>query len=163
MTAEETVQNFVTMIQVPLRPKRTRPRFYSPYLDAEEDGPVFRGACVARPGVARPLRVEHAIIGTSGDRVQAFDDAATKVTRDTRYPIRATICFYKVTSDGEATPDMFPEIAAQHAQIYKKATSRGSLVTTLDSGRVTEPIIPLIRGESEVFMADVVQAAKMFF
>ena len=74
---------------------------------------------------------------------------ASKLIRDTRFPIRVTYQFYKVTDTTVLNESDFDYISNKINNIYKKAKDKGSLVLNTTS-RPTEPIFtPLMISESQ--------------
>jgi hypothetical protein len=74
---------------------------------------------------------------------------ASKLIRDTRFPIRVTYQFYKVTDTTVLNESDFDYISNKINNIYNKAKDKGSLVLNTTS-RPTEPIFtPLRISESQ--------------
>ncbi len=85
--------------------------------------------------------IEHAIVSV-GPTEGPYDELCGRSTieRDTRYPIRVTLQFYRATTSGQMTPAIASEIAQQfrEARAAYGAVAAGSLVLTDASGRTTE-------------------------
>ncbi|CAA9317525.1 FIG00564435: hypothetical protein [uncultured Leptolyngbya sp.] len=58
--------------------------------------------------------------------------------RDTRFPIRATVQFYKATSNGIVSKPDIQAIQQQIARVYADADYVGSLVTEAETDRPAE-------------------------
>jgi len=126
--------NEVLLVQVPLvQPKSRRA--------SSEDGVMYSLAapsCGKSSFGSAESDVEEAVIG-HGEVEGPFteiDDLA--IDRDTRFPIRVTVQFYKATSNGEVSADDISEIAAQIESVYSGARAIGSLVVGGNTGRSTE-------------------------
>ncbi len=85
--------------------------------------------------------VEHAIISV-GEPEGPFTELGTRtsIERDVRYPIRVTLQYYRVTSNGNMNAAIAHEIDQQFrdARVQYVAVAAGSLVLTAASGRTTE-------------------------
>jgi hypothetical protein len=81
-------------------------------------------------GMARRERsnVEAAVIG-HGEHVGPYREGhGTRLVRDTRFPIRITVQFYKATSNGVASDADLDAIARSLGSVYEHADFVGSLV-----------------------------------
>jgi hypothetical protein len=93
-----------------------------------------------RPGpVSAGGDVERAVLG-HGPRLGPYAEGyGIKLVRDTRFPIRITVQFYKATSNGIATEQDLDAVARNIASAYEHADSIGSLVVPEgDPNRPTE-------------------------
>ncbi len=126
--------NMVLLIQVPL--KQRSPMRFGDY-DAM---PMMAPMESAGAGMATRDRsdVEAAVIGHGEVEGPFTEIDHLEIERDTRFPIRVTVQFYKATSNGVVSPGDMKEIAAQIEKVYEKADYVGSLVTEGDTGRLTE-------------------------
>lgn len=70
-----------------------------------------------------------AFIGTNG----------LTLKRDMRFPVRCTFQYYRVTDQSNIDEQSVQDIAAQISQAAAKAVASGSLVTEVDTSRITEP------------------------
>ncbi|MDX9720726.1 MAG: hypothetical protein RBU37_08255 [Myxococcota bacterium] len=127
--AGESGVNMVMLIQVPL--------VHEAELELEE--------CEASVMAAAPMALAEGKSDTedaaiSSGRVEGsyteIDNLA--IERDTRFPIRVTVQFYKATSTGEVNPQDLDAISGQIERVYAEADYVGSLVVDGRVGRPTE-------------------------
>ena len=86
--------------------------------------------------------VEVAVI-SHGETEGPFKELnALTIKRDTRFPIRVTVQFYKATSNGIVTDADVRDIRKQIDQVYSDGDYVGSLVTTGITERPTEWLTP---------------------
>jgi hypothetical protein len=130
--------NMVLLIQVPLKQRRPRP----PML-AMPSAPPMAMAEGAAPGQAGS-NVEAAVIGHGKVEGPFTEIDNLPIERDTRFPIRVTVQFYKATSNGIVSEQDIAEIAAQIAKVYNQADYVGSLVVGGETGRPTEHTGPQV-------------------
>ena len=131
--------NMVVMIQVPLKQKE---RARLSMGGAMEDNMVMSEAMPSSaPMESAKLErsdVEAAVIG-HGEVEGPFTEIDNlAIERDPNFPIRATVQFYKATSNGVVSEADMREINDQIAQVYSDADYVGSLVTGGDTNRPTE-------------------------
>jgi hypothetical protein len=82
---------------------------------------------VPRPAAGGRL-LERAVLG-HGPRLGPFvEGRGTRLVRDTRFPVRITVQFYKATSDGAVTERDLDAIARSISSAYEHADYVGSLV-----------------------------------
>jgi len=123
----ESALNMVLLIQVPLRKKKPKPR----PSGGMAGGGGFCCFCAVPD-------VEDAVIG-HGELEGPFTEIdGLPVRRDTRYPIRVTVQFYKATSNGKLSEADAADIAGQLGRVYSDGDYVGSLVTDGPAGRPTE-------------------------
>jgi hypothetical protein len=123
---QETGLNMVLLIQVPLVHKPRQPRYFMV--------PMAAGA----PRTLSAAHVEAAVIG-HGELEGPFTEIADlAIERDTRFPIRVTVQFYKATESAGLTKDDIAGMRAQIDRVFKNADYVGSLVTEGNTGRPTE-------------------------
>lgn len=130
--AKQEGLNMVLLIQVPLKQKRP--------VEAAESNTLPPPAGSCKQGMARGEHsdVENAVIG-HGDIEGPFTEMDNlEIERDTKFPIRVTVQFYKATSNGIVSGDDLAEIAYQINKVYEKADYVGSLVVEGATGRPTE-------------------------
>lgn len=126
--AGEDDANVVLLIQVPLV-QAPRARASSAYDMGAMAAPMMEEA---------ESDVENAVIG-HGPAEGPFDEInGLRIARDTRFPVRVTVQFYKATSNGEVTARDVQDIRAQIDRVYADARYVGSLVTSGATGRSTE-------------------------
>jgi len=154
MTQQEKQQNMIMIIQVPLK-QRARERFELEEINdlgggggfgAEMEGCSFQSSvmpmsvpCKERNRVVKEdADVEEAIIkvGEAEGEFREIGDVA--IERDTRFPVRVTLQFYKSTANGVINDKAVKTIATQIEQSRKNADFVGSLVVNVDTGRPTE-------------------------
>eukprot|EP01091_Cochliopodium_minus_P016945 TRINITY_DN6504_c0_g1_i1.p1 TRINITY_DN6504_c0_g1~~TRINITY_DN6504_c0_g1_i1.p1 ORF type:complete len:592 (+),score=180.15 TRINITY_DN6504_c0_g1_i1:30-1805(+) len=81
--------------------------------------------------------VEHAIIKVGEDEGEFPDFNNLEIERDTKYPVRVTLQYYKATSNGVIDEEVISQISNELKESRKYATSIGSLVVN-NSNRPTE-------------------------
>ncbi|MEK6246858.1 MAG: hypothetical protein N2C12_01680, partial [Planctomycetales bacterium] len=82
--------------------------------------------------------VEEAVIGHGKVEGPFTEIDGLEIERDSRYPIRVTVQFYKATSNGVVTDEDISDISEQINRVYKDADYVGSLVVQDGTGRPTE-------------------------
>jgi hypothetical protein len=125
--AGESGLNMVLIIQVPLKQKY--PMDYG--LDDYAEAPM----AAMEMGAAD---VEAAVIGHGPVEGPFTEIDGLEIERDTRFPIRVTVQFYKATSNGMITEADMQDIADQIERVYADADYVGSLVIDGHSERPTE-------------------------
>ncbi len=130
--------NMVVMIQVPLKQKEQPRQLW---------GGAMENDMLAMPSASAPMEesaklersdVEAAVIG-HGEVEGPFTEIDNlAIERDPNFPIRATVQFYKATSNGVVSEADMREINDQIAQVYSDADYVGSLVTGGNTNRPTE-------------------------
>ena len=132
--AQEAGLNVVLVIQVPLV-QRTPPPAYG-------YGGYYEGAEMAAPAPsaakAAGSDVENAVIGHGPVEGPFKELDGLTVERDTRFPVRVTVQFYKATSNGVVSEEDIRAIRREIDQVYSRADYVGSLVVGGDTGRPTE-------------------------
>ena len=124
--------NMVLMIQVPLKQKE-RMKFRTTF-----DGYVGSGMQFLSRRRAEPSDVEEAVIGHGEVEGPFTEIDSLEIERDSRYPVRVTVQFYKATSNGVVSEQDLADIAEQINRVYKQADYVGSLVLDGPAGRPTE-------------------------
>eukprot|EP01090_Pellita_catalonica_P020738 TRINITY_DN7547_c0_g1_i1.p1 TRINITY_DN7547_c0_g1~~TRINITY_DN7547_c0_g1_i1.p1 ORF type:complete len:413 (-),score=72.25 TRINITY_DN7547_c0_g1_i1:76-1314(-) len=166
MTKEEKQQNMIMVIQVPLKhtPRHIPYKTNAALDDCEEDyafggamfaqAPAMAGAaplssmqqckkrrCESRrrpPQFRERADVEDAIV-TVGEAEGEFDEIHNLgIQRDTRYPVRVTLQFYKSTANGVIDDGIMKTISEQLKQARAKGKNTGSLVVGGKTDRPTE-------------------------
>jgi len=139
-SADEAGSNMVLLIQVPLK-QRPRP------MRSFALGGGFGGALPAPAGADMALAsrarsdVEDAVVGHGKLQGPFTEVANLAIERDERFPVRATVQFYKATSNGVVSERDLELIAKNIDRVYKDADYVGSLVVEGYTGRPTEPEI----------------------
>lgn len=114
--------NMVLLIQIPLRQNRPAQTWFDNDVCYESCAPCASGA------MGRSSDVEAAVVG-HGDLEGPFTEIdGLRIQRDTDYPIRVTVQFYKATSNGVVTESDIRDVRDQIARVYEDASYIGSLV-----------------------------------
>lgn len=122
--------NMVLMIQVPLKQKNPR-RFKGFGL------PMTCTKMCRRSG-SSVSNVEAAVIGHGKVEGPYTEIDDLEIERDTRFPIRVTVQFYKATSNGVVSPADMASISKEIKQVYDDGDYVGSLVVSGETQRPTE-------------------------
>jgi hypothetical protein len=137
--AGEDGLNTVLLIQVPLvqrpRPVPVYEEYESGYGDAAAAAPMAEKA-------SRGSDVENAVIGHGPVEGPFTEIDGLAIERDTRFPIRVTVQFYKATSNGIVDASDIADVRRQIDRVYADASYVGSLVTEGYTGRRTEWVRP---------------------
>ncbi len=164
MKEEEKLDNTIMMIQVPLEVKQqTRGNYMlaaaCSFLgdDDEEcdDGSdslqkslpyALSAACCKPPPRSIPHTKGHGMdMGQLGLGSEAgkYTGVGTERTlkRDTRFPVRCTFQYYRVTDENFITEKNIRDIAEQLSSVEKVSLASGSLVCNEKGDRKTEPIL----------------------
>lgn len=125
----------VLLIQVPLKQRQSKRSTYDMLGDGwgfeSEGGPAMQPA-------AKSSDVEMAVV-SHGEVEGPFTEMHDlPIERDTRFPIRVTVQFYKATSNGVASAADVAYVRKQIDRVYAKGDYVGSLVTGGATGRPTE-------------------------
>jgi hypothetical protein len=86
-----------------------------------------------RPGPVE--RLERAVLGHGAALGPFVEGYGTKLVRDTNFPIRITVQFYKATSTGDVSDSDLDAIGKSIASAYTHADYVGSLVVPADDAR----------------------------
>jgi len=121
--------NMVLLIQVPLKQKEPMEVDYMP---CPPSGGIVRYCEMA------PSDVEEAFIGHGKVEGPFTEIDGLEIERDTDYPIRVTVQFYKATSNGVVSENDMEDIAKQIHKVYEQADYVGSLIVEGPTGRPTE-------------------------
>lgn len=124
-------KNMVLLVQVPLK-QRTQP------VRGGAGAGGFAGGAPAMEMSKKSSDVENAVIGHGSLEGPFTEIDNLRIERDSRYPIRVTVQFYKATSNGIVSAMDMKQIKADIDQVYEQSDSVGSLVTGGDTGRITE-------------------------
>jgi hypothetical protein len=160
MKEDEKLENTIMMIQVPLKQKeRVRSRGLmlsmcatkgfaqeSCVMDcySEEESEEEFGFSDCRSSVKKKKKVKgHGMdmgqIGLGDEDGKFIGTKGLTLVRDTRFPIRCTFQYYRVTDENYVTEKNIVDIAEQLAQAANVSVAQGSLVMNEDSERTTEP------------------------
>ncbi|UCD97444.1 MAG: hypothetical protein JSV42_10730, partial [Chloroflexota bacterium] len=128
--AGENGLNLVLIIQVPLKQKHPLEGFL---MEAAESI-----AGLAAPSSTMESDIETAVIGHGEVEGPFTEIDGLDIERDTRFPIRVTVQFYKATGNGVISEADVQQIADQIERVYQEADYVGSLVVDGASDRPTE-------------------------
>ncbi len=133
---DQAALNMVLLIQVPLKQKNP-PRPSVPASAGVMDG-VKTMAPTGSVRLSSRSDVENAVIGHGALEGPFTEIDNLDIERDSRFPVRVTVQFYKGTSNGVVSREDLKAIKDQIDKVYEKSDYVGSLVTGGDTGRVTE-------------------------
>lgn len=145
MTASERSQNMLLVIQVPLKQKpvsRLRGENYGGFRGGRGGGSGRGGHSGMKQVRLKCKRkysvnVESAIIKVGEDEGEFSEINGLRMERDTRFPIRVTMQYYKATSNGAVDSAVLESIAEELQGARKWAVAISSLVTET-TNRTTE-------------------------
>jgi len=166
MTSEEKADNMILVIQVPLKQRHQSvpSPFYEPDYPYYDDGDVdeceeLYAPCEAASAIsdcypsmerfqqmAEVCDVDQAMISV-GDAEGEFSELkGLTIERDSNYPVRVTLQYYKATSNGELNDRVMEEIAVQMitARSFAEHNEIGSLVTDQNVSSRTTESVPLV-------------------
>lgn len=131
--------NMVLLIQVPLKQKE---RFARDGWGIYADQAMPMASGVAKKADTRSLGaasdVEAAVIGHGSFEGPYTEIGDLSIERDTRFPVRVTVQFYKATATGVASSEDIKQIKEEIDSIYAQGDAVGSLVVAGETGRPTE-------------------------
>ncbi|MEM1415077.1 MAG: hypothetical protein AAGH15_09265 [Myxococcota bacterium] len=131
--ALEEGADMMILVQVPLRHRSRR------FQGMPMDGALGGAATGAAPAEAAPMSslrrsrrersdVENAVIGHGDDLGPFREMGGLRLVRDTRFPIRATVQFYRATSNGIVNAEDLRAVRRQIDRVYEEGDFVGSLV-----------------------------------
>jgi hypothetical protein len=164
MDRDETLQNALYVIQVPLKRHKPQTRgglyfgskgaacFGTSFSEEDcdmdfDDGVMYKGAmmeCAMMPNsspkkkMKRARGMDMAHLGIGKAEGEFYNGKHLQFVRDDKLPIRITLQAYRVTDDMSISSDCMADIALQLGDYYSKGSSIGSLVIDDRTGRVTE-------------------------
>jgi hypothetical protein len=132
------------IIQVPLKQKARRQLPVS--VGAGSGGAVLEESASAAPAAApmpapaaqargRSSDVEQAVLGHGRVEGRFEEGRALRLERDSRFPVRVTVQFYKATSNGVVSAADLDAIATSIGNVYEHADYVGSLVIPEGDGQ----------------------------
>ncbi len=124
--------NTVLLIQVPL--KHDAPVYDNYWGDALMEGVAMS---MGAPE-AEDSDVEAAVIGHGPVEGPFTEIGGLDIERDSRFPVRVTVQFYKATSNGVVTDSDIADIRKQIDRVYSNGDYVGTLVSAGHTGRPTE-------------------------
>ena len=133
--AQDAGLNVVLVIQVPLKQKAPPPQSYYGY--GYEEAESAAAAPMAMKSAA-DNDVENAVIGHGPVEGPFKEVGGLSIERDTRFPVRVTVQFYKATSNGVVSEADMRAIRAEIDRVYSRGDYVGSLVVGGSTGRPTE-------------------------
>ena len=136
--------DMVMVIQVPLIHRSA----YQPAMDEAAPAPAAAAPAKATKSKAQSSAaagsivqersdVEQAVIGHGSDKGPFAEMANMSLVRDTQFPIRVTVQFYKATSNGVVSDADLKAMHDEISEVYSKADYVGSLV--VPNGARTRP------------------------
>lgn len=145
MTEAEQQQNMILIIQVPLKipepPRRAGYMYAAKCLESCADFETLgcMNECVQEQGAMMRDDTEDAIVSI-GEPEGIFEELkGMKIERETNFPVRVTLQFYKGTSTGVVEDKTMAEIAKQLTNVRnRKGEFFGSLVVAGQTRRPTE-------------------------
>lgn len=142
---EDAGLDVVLIVQVPLKQRQVaRDDWGYDGYGGPSAAPMAESAGASPKSSMRAERsdVEVAVVG-HGETEGVYDELGyLPIERDTRFPIRVTVQFYKATSNGVVTASDIAQIRDQIDRVYANADWVGSLVTDGYTGRTTEWVAP---------------------
>eukprot|EP00697_Spironema_sp_BW2_P017612 gnl/Spiro4/9359_TR4937_c0_g1_i1.p1 gnl/Spiro4/9359_TR4937_c0_g1~~gnl/Spiro4/9359_TR4937_c0_g1_i1.p1 ORF type:complete len:462 (-),score=-15.97 gnl/Spiro4/9359_TR4937_c0_g1_i1:82-1272(-) len=114
------------------------------YFKEENEQENFNFGKIQLRSKKEKSNVEHAIIKVGEDEGEFPDFNNFEIQRDTKYPVRVTLQYYKATSNGVIDEEVISQISNELKESRKYATSIGSLVVN-NSNRPTEFQNPIIK------------------
>jgi hypothetical protein len=97
----------------------------TPGMESIPAAPAAQGKSAA---ASEASDMEQAVIGHGPNLGRFREGYGRKLIRDTRFPIRVTVQFYKATSNGVVSDADLDAIASNIGQVYEHADAVGSLV-----------------------------------
>ena len=123
----------VLVIQVPLKQRA---------VQRDAHWGLFGGAPASMPMAGVTMAdeddMESAVIGHGPVEGPFSEINDLEIERDTRFPVRVTVQFYKATSDGGISEADVASVREQIERVYEGGNAVGSLVTDGWTGRSTE-------------------------
>lgn len=138
--------NMVLLIQVPLKQK-PRARYGGPFggglgamadMSTEGSAPMPQSSAKSKYAEKEVSNVEAAVIGHGEFEGRFTEIDNLSIERDSQFPIRVTVQFYKATSNGVVNEADVKQIKEEIDSVLNNGTSIGSLVVEGDTGRTTE-------------------------
>lgn len=126
--------NMVLLIQVPLKQKE-RPRRMYEMDKVAMAAPATDAGSIRRRAASN---VENAVIGHGAMEGPYTEIDNLPIERDSRFPVRVTVQFYKATDNGVVSAEDLQAIKTQVDRVYAHSETVGSLVTQGETGRITE-------------------------
>ena len=139
---EDAGADVVLIVQVPLK-QREQVRYDLDGWGYDMPAAEASGAApMAAPQKSMRSDVEVAVVG-HGETEGVYSELNhLNIERDTRFPVRVTVQFYKATSNGVVSEYDIAQIREQIDRVYQNADYVGSLVTDGYTGRTTEWVQP---------------------
>jgi len=133
MTAEEKEKNCLMIFQIPLKNKEVE------RCKEKEELKSHKRKCNQKENCELNKRGMDDAILSKGEAHSLFLGIKNKnLERDTTFPIRCTLQFYKVTDSSDVPEAVFQDMNSKIKDVYTKGINQGSLVTDGFTGRSTE-------------------------
>jgi hypothetical protein len=137
ITQKEKQENMVMIIQVPVNVKKAVTIRNRGYQKKGLNSKSSKSTNKHRLECDRESNIEHAIIKVGKEEGDFPTFNNLEIERNTDYPVRVTLQYYKATSNGVINNEDIESIFSQLKESRKYATAIGSLVVS-DSNRTTE-------------------------
>lgn len=137
MTADEQSRNCLMIIQVPLKPQKPIPREVGAFGIASTSLGPNKLYHLESATLSLDDDIDHAMIHV-GESQGAFPSLPEKMVRDSDYPCRVTLQYYKATSNGVFSQQSVSDVAQQLREATRFGEGVSSLVVDGDTGRQTE-------------------------
>jgi hypothetical protein len=122
--------DMMVIVQVPLRQPERRRQAFSLGDWGSAAGEYKSAAPAAEPSARRPggSDVEQAVLGHGQELGPFREMGGLSLERDTRFPVRVTVQFYRATSNGVVSDQDLAGVAHTIQRVYANADFVGSLV-----------------------------------
>ncbi len=154
--ALEEGADMMMIVQVPLMQRQVR-RAYEP-APSMDDSSLGAASAPAPAAMEKAERsrgavsdVEQAVLGHGQEMGPFAETGGMALVRDSRFPVRVTVQFYKATSNGVVSEQNLTEVADAIAKVYQNADYVGSLV--VPDGEVNRPTSWIHRVVPRLFSA----------
>lgn len=137
--SEEAGLDVVLLIQVPLK-QRVQQRYpaYDGWGYGSGGGVPSAAPAMESKAEKSASDVEMAVVGHGEAEGPFTEFHDLPIERDTRFPVRVTVQFYKATSNGVVSQADIAHVRKQIDKVYAKGDFVGSLVVGGNTGRPTE-------------------------
>ncbi len=138
--SEDSGLDVVLLIQVPLKQREPERHWYDDWSFGGMGGAGAPAASAApmMEKSAKSSDVEMAVVSHGEAEGPFVEFGNLPIERDTRFPVRVTVQFYKATSNGVVSAADVAHVRKQIDQVYAKGSWVGSLVTSGSTYRPTE-------------------------
>ncbi len=139
--SEDAGLDVVLLIQVPLKQREPERHWYDDWgfgMGGASGVPAMSAPAPMMESAAKSSDVEMAVVSHGATEGPFTEFGDLPIERDTRFPVRVTVQFYKATSNGVVSSADVAHIRKQIDRVYAKGDWVGSLVTGGQTGRPTE-------------------------